>query len=227
MYILILLTFLATSLIRNYAISILTIIQTTKLHNNMLNSLLRSKVSFFDSNPIGRILNRFSKDVSIADMILPVITAAFLDNMLRVLSIFFVIVIAVPWSLFIVAAIVALALLLRFKIMLVLKEAMKLNLMSRSPIAAVLGSTISGLSTIRAYNQQSSFQVKYEGLVDVNGKAYLTFNHLSRALGFYLESISIFFIIAWSFLSFAFRNNDNPLLLALTLQLVHGLLGIF
>lgn len=33
------------------------------LHNNLFTSILRAKTKFFDSNPSGRILNRFSKDL--------------------------------------------------------------------------------------------------------------------------------------------------------------------
>ncbi|TRY93755.1 hypothetical protein DNTS_011687, partial [Danionella cerebrum] len=41
------------------------------LHNRMFNSILRTPVRFFDINPIGRILNRFSKDIGHLDSLLP------------------------------------------------------------------------------------------------------------------------------------------------------------
>ncbi len=37
------------------------------LHESMLSALLRAPMSFFHSNPLGRILNRFSKDTSDVD----------------------------------------------------------------------------------------------------------------------------------------------------------------
>ena len=33
------------------------------MHDEMLSSVLRSPMAFFDSTPAGRILNRFSKDM--------------------------------------------------------------------------------------------------------------------------------------------------------------------
>jgi ATP-binding cassette, subfamily C (CFTR/MRP), member 4 len=42
-----------------------------KLHDKMTNAVLRANISFFDTNPLGRILNRFSADVGITDEMLP------------------------------------------------------------------------------------------------------------------------------------------------------------
>nr|XP_058898293.1 ATP-binding cassette sub-family C member 4 isoform X5 [Kogia breviceps]XP_058898294.1 ATP-binding cassette sub-family C member 4 isoform X5 [Kogia breviceps] len=46
------------------------------LHNQMFESILRAPVLFFDRNPVGRILNRFSKDIGHMDDLLPL---TFLD----------------------------------------------------------------------------------------------------------------------------------------------------
>jgi ABC-type multidrug transport system fused ATPase/permease subunit len=41
------------------------------LHNAMFSSILRGVMHFFDTNPSGRILNRFSKDIGAIDELLP------------------------------------------------------------------------------------------------------------------------------------------------------------
>lgn len=56
------------------------------IHNNMLLSVLRAPVIFFDSNPHGRILNRFSRDVGVIDDALPNVVYDFIQCSLMVLA---------------------------------------------------------------------------------------------------------------------------------------------
>ena len=37
----------------------------------MLSSILRSKMQWFESTPVGRIINRFSKDIQVIESLLP------------------------------------------------------------------------------------------------------------------------------------------------------------
>ena len=85
----------------------------------MVHSLLRSKVAFFDSNPVGRILNRFSKDISIGDIVLPTLTILFIDQLLFVSSVIILLCVAIPWVILPVALVIALVLFIRFKVLLV------------------------------------------------------------------------------------------------------------
>ena len=185
------------------------------MHKDMVHSLIRSEVAFFDSNPVGRILNRFSKDISIGDIVLPVISTWFIDQLFLITSIILLLCIAIPLSTLAVGFVLACVLYIRFNALLVHRESMKLELVSRSPVASVLGSSLGGLTTIRAYNKLEYFESKFEALVDTNGRALMTFHELSRAIGFYLDLISGFLVISVVFVSLFVRNEENPLLLAL------------
>lgn len=44
---------------------------SSKLHNEMFQSIMNATMRFFNTNPAGRILNRFSKDIETVDIILP------------------------------------------------------------------------------------------------------------------------------------------------------------
>jgi ATP-binding cassette, subfamily C (CFTR/MRP), member 1 len=48
------------------------------LHDNMLGGVLRAPMSFFDTTPKGRIVNRFAKDVDYVDRYIPMTFAGML-----------------------------------------------------------------------------------------------------------------------------------------------------
>ena len=57
--------------LREITILAIVIRSTSNMHREMALKILRSKVVFFDANPIGRILTRFSKDMAVLDLIVP------------------------------------------------------------------------------------------------------------------------------------------------------------
>lgn len=74
------------------------------LHNSMFRGITRAAMYFFNTNPSGRILNRFSKDMGQVDEILP---AVMMDVIQIFLSLFgIVIVIAVVNPLFLIPTMV-------------------------------------------------------------------------------------------------------------------------
>ena len=77
----------------------------SNMHQAMCKAVLHSKIVFFDSNPIGRIVTRFSKDMVVFDMILPGL-ATFASNLgFRTIAVFTVVSIINPWL--IIAAVFA------------------------------------------------------------------------------------------------------------------------
>ena len=66
------------------------------LHLDMLSNILRSPLHFFDSTPMGRITNRFSKDIDMIDTIIPWTLSAWIQTTLISLSTITVISINTP-----------------------------------------------------------------------------------------------------------------------------------
>ena len=56
-----------------------------EMHNIMLNFVLRWPMSLFDTTPLGRILNRFSKDVDTVDTVLPMVLRSWLVMLFSVI----------------------------------------------------------------------------------------------------------------------------------------------
>lgn len=66
------------------------------LHDSLLFSILRCNMQFFESTPIGRILNRFSKDIESCERQIPDKFKMFFRSFLTVLSVIIVISITMP-----------------------------------------------------------------------------------------------------------------------------------
>ena len=157
MFLIIIFSYVLAAVFRNFIVGLLTLYQTKKLHNEMVKKIVRGKVSFFDQNPVGRILNRFSKDISVGDVVLPTIFSWFFEVLFRVMAIFILVCVAIPYITILIAFVIFAVYIIRKKVLGVTRECMKLEGASRSPISTQLGSTISGIVTIRAYRQEKYF----------------------------------------------------------------------
>ena len=65
--------FIVFTMIRSLTIFRIILKSSTNIHNAITERVLRAKILFFDSNPIGRIVTRFSKDLVIFDLVVPIL----------------------------------------------------------------------------------------------------------------------------------------------------------
>ncbi len=80
----------------SFTLSLASIFASRTLHSGMLKNILRSPMSFFDTTPTGRILNRFSKDIYTIDVAMPMTLSDSLYCFFTVVSVLIVIMIATP-----------------------------------------------------------------------------------------------------------------------------------
>ncbi|XP_040171084.1 multidrug resistance-associated protein 1-like isoform X2 [Anopheles arabiensis] len=139
-----------------------------ELHNNLLESSMRMPMSFFDTTPLGRIMNRFSKDVDVVDNILPQSIRAWLLMFFNVIGVFVVIGISTPIFLAVVPAFLVIYYLIQKFYIATSRQLKRLESVTRSPIYSHFGESITGQSTIRAYGQQDRFMNESEQRVDYN-----------------------------------------------------------
>ena len=83
-------------LFASFTLALAGIFASRTLHTGMLKNILRSPMSFFDTTPLGRILNRFSKDIYTIDEVIPLSLRDFLFSLFSVLSTVIVVMIATP-----------------------------------------------------------------------------------------------------------------------------------
>ena len=83
-------------LFASFSLAMGGIMASKLIHTRLLVNILRLPMSFFDTTPSGRILNRFSKDIYTIDEIVPRSVSMFLGTFFAVLSTIFVISFATP-----------------------------------------------------------------------------------------------------------------------------------
>jgi len=74
-------TNISLTLIRAVFYCICSILSGKRLFDKFNNSLIFSKMKFYDKNPVGRIVNRLSNDIVTIDDFLPWSFAVFLENL--------------------------------------------------------------------------------------------------------------------------------------------------
>ncbi|XP_046557639.1 multidrug resistance-associated protein 1-like isoform X2 [Haliotis rubra] len=127
------------------------------MHRDLLDNILRQSMTFFDTTPTGRILNRFTRDVDIVDNQLPRITRQFLATLFNVFSVLIVIAYSTP--LFLAAAIPTLLVYFFVQRMYIptSRQIRRYHSTARSPIYSHFTETITGASSIRAYDAVDRF----------------------------------------------------------------------
>ena len=145
---------------------------SVKLHDKLLKSILRSPLRFFEVTPIGRILNRFSKDIDTIDSFVMPSIRRFVQRILQVLTIIGLISFATPSFLVFTPFIGFFFAHVARRYLSVSRELKRYESTTKSPIFAQFSETLSGAITIRAYGASSRFSRGCNQKVDINHQPY-------------------------------------------------------
>uniref|UniRef100_A0AAR5P1W2 ABC-type glutathione-S-conjugate transporter n=1 Tax=Dendroctonus ponderosae TaxID=77166 RepID=A0AAR5P1W2_DENPD len=188
-----------------------------KLHVLLLSNIIRAPCSiFFDVTPVGRILNRFSKDVDTLDTVLPLTLRAWITCLFSVLGTLAVTSYTTPPFTIIIAPIGILYYFIQRFYVATSRQLKRLESVSRSPIYSHFGETVSGVQAIRAYGQQARFTKESEYKVDQNQLCYYPSIISNRWLAVRLEMIGNL-IILFAALFAVLAKNQMPGLVGLSI----------
>ncbi|KAL5035647.1 hypothetical protein RTP6_003309 [Batrachochytrium dendrobatidis] len=179
------------------------------LHEGAITRVIKAPVFFFDTTPLGRIINRFSKDQDGIDNALMNSFRMFIQTLSSTISVFILIIYATP--LFTVALVPVLAAyyVLQLYYRATSRELKRLDSLMRSPLYAHIGETLSGLPTIRAYREQDRFIVNNNKMVDTNNAPYFLLLAAQRWISLRFEilgGVLVFFAATFGVLA---RNNPS------------------
>ncbi|KAL6423795.1 hypothetical protein ACFW04_010336 [Cataglyphis niger] len=178
------------------------------LHNFMFSCLLKAPMSFFDNNPSGRILNRFSKDIGTVDEILPRTTIEAIQIFVVMIGILIQVLIINWWIIFPTIIMGILYNEIK-KIYIPTAQTIKrLEGNAKSPVFSHVNSTLSGLTTIRSAGAQEIVRKQFDEHQDLHTSTYSLIVTTSTMFGFALDMVTIGFIAFVTF-SFVVLNNEN------------------
>uniref|UniRef100_A0A3N7FRF2 ABC-type xenobiotic transporter n=2 Tax=Populus trichocarpa TaxID=3694 RepID=A0A3N7FRF2_POPTR len=211
----------SVTLLNSYWLITSSLYAAKRLHDAMLNSILRAPMVFFHTNPLGRIINRFAKDLGDIDRNVAIFVNMFMGQISQLLSTFVLIGIVSTMSLWAIMPLLVLFYGAYLYYQSTAREVKRLDSITRSPVYAQFGEALNGLSTIRAYKA-------YDRMASINGKSmdnnvrYTLVNMgANRWLAIRLETLGG--IMIWFTATFAVMQNgraDNQQAFASTMGLL-------
>uniref|UniRef100_A0A1I8JE23 ABC-type glutathione-S-conjugate transporter n=1 Tax=Macrostomum lignano TaxID=282301 RepID=A0A1I8JE23_9PLAT len=188
------------------------------IHNSLLSSLFRAPMSFFDTTPTGRIVNRFSKDMEVVDHELPMVINDFYECLMASLSCIVVISYTTPIFLAAVLPLGIIYAIVQVFYLPISRQSRRLDSRSRSPILTNFSESVAGAAIIRAFRQQQRFIHISDDRVDCNARFYFLKVASNRWLGFRLELLGTVAVTIASLLAVLARGSLTPGLVGLSVS---------
>ena len=157
------------------AIGLLSFFASRTLHRRAITTTMHAPMSFFETTPLGRIMNRFAKDIDTIDNTISDSLRMFLMTFANIVGAFVLIAIIIPWFLVAVGVVMvvysAFALYYRASA----RELKRLDAILRSSLYAHFSESLAGLATIRAYGETERFKKESEDRVNIENRFVRTY----------------------------------------------------
>ncbi|ORY48136.1 P-loop containing nucleoside triphosphate hydrolase protein [Rhizoclosmatium globosum] len=154
--------------IMNFIVHSAILKSTKSFHEMALKGVMNAPIWWFESQQIGRIMNRFTKDMAAIDqrMITPVFQ--FIGGVGALCSIAVILAINAPWLLVGVVPLTGMYLYVLRYYRSAMRQLKRLESVQRSPLNSHICEAIEGVSTIRAFNKESFFCETTNKLLDIS-----------------------------------------------------------
>ncbi|XP_012522703.2 ATP-binding cassette sub-family C member Sur [Monomorium pharaonis] len=193
-----------------------------KLHQEAIVGLLGAPVSFLECNLIGKILSRFSADMSVIDKKMATAIKRLTSFVLLCGSVTIINIVISPWFLIAVVPISCAYYGLQKFYRRGARQLQCLDGSTRGPVVSHFSETLSGLSTLRAFKQEDRFMDEMMKRLDVNTNAFLILNTSSRWFSIaldYLGAVIVVIAISTALLSAeVYPNRVTPRLVGLAIN---------
>ncbi|NXX28875.1 MRP7 protein, partial [Nicator chloris] len=206
------------------------------IHDRMFQRVLKATVTFFDTTPTGRILNRFSSDLYCVDNSLPFILNIFLANIYGLLGMLVIMTYGLPWIGLVLVPLAVVYFFIQRYYRFTSRELKRLYSVTLSPIYTHFSETLSGLSTIRAMRATKRFELENQLRLEQNQRCLFASNTVMEWLDIRLQMIGVAVVTAVAGIAIIQHQKQlgNPGLVGLALSyalsvtnLLSGLIASF
>ncbi|OWK61256.1 Multidrug resistance-associated protein 7 [Lonchura striata] len=206
------------------------------IHDRLLQRVLKATVTFFDTTPTGRIVNRFSSDLYCVDDSLPFILNIFLANIYGLLGMLVIMTYGLPWIGLVLLPLAVVYFFIQRYYRFTSRELKRLCSVTLSPIYTHFSETLSGLSTIRAMRATKRFELENQLCLEQNQRCLFASNTVMEWLDIRLQMIGVAVVTAIAGIAIIQhqRKLGNPGLVGLALSyalsvtnLLSGLIASF
>ncbi|KAG8708858.1 hypothetical protein FRC09_000997 [Ceratobasidium sp. 395] len=189
------------------------VVASTRIHEEQIKAVVSAAPSYIQATPVGRLVNRFSQDISVIVMTLPMSSL----GMFLISQSTFVLV-ATPWLTVGLPFIVAIYWLLIKFYLATSTQLQQLESASISPLLSAFGTIISGLETIRSFGAQEMFGSRGDDHLDASqGPLYFRYAGM-RLLRTVLAVITMFISVGVATLAVNLRASTSAGLLGIALS---------
>ncbi|GAB1315033.1 ATP-binding cassette transporter yor1 [Madurella fahalii] len=193
---------------------------------NAITRVLRAPMSFFDTTPLGRITNRFSRDVDVMDNNLSDAMRMYFFSIGSIIAVFALII---AFFHYFAIALVPLAILFIFAAgyyRASAREVKRLESVLRSTVFAKFGEGLSGVASIRAYGLKDWFIADLRKAIDEMDSAYFLTYSNQRWLSVRLDMIGTALFFTTGILVVTSRFSVAPSIGGLVLSYILAIVGM-
>ncbi|TMW58919.1 hypothetical protein Poli38472_007064 [Pythium oligandrum] len=201
---------------------------SSHLHSRYLRKVLMAPVpSFFDVTPVGRILNRFSRDLDQVDSPLPYYSLMTLTLFFQMSAALIVCGVSMPYVLILYAPLAGAFVVVTKFFQRSARELKRLDSISRSPFVHLVSETIHGIETIRSFQRTPDFAQRCQQLLDANGKCFFTFHTAMRWFAMRTDWLVATILVVVALLVLATKASIGPVVAGLALTYASQLTWAF
>ncbi|KAF8502624.1 YGR281Wp-like protein [Russula emetica] len=178
------------------------------------------------TTPLGRIMNRFSKDIDTIDNVLADSFRTFLGLSSSIIGAFILISIIFPLFLIVGAIVFVLYALTTAFYRASARETKRLDAILRSSLYSHFSDSLSGIATIRAYREEGRFLKENRDRVDIENRAYWLTVANQRWLVLRLDFLGILLILFVSLFAVGTRFTVSPAQTGVALSWILSAFGL-